>query len=151
MDKRTFGRIKFCLSKLQNLILDGSKKLRIFIKCVDKFQMLLSTTSYKILKSTPFLIYDKMFNKFQIWTNIVEDTISRIKLNMREYIKIYKEDPLVYLGGLNTVVQADETVLSGKGIIKNPTSTSYSISETASILGAMDATNTRNFFEKSNT
>lgn len=77
-----------------------------------------------------------------------KSTIMRIKNNIRELYEKYIMDRPVYLGGHGIVVEADETVLSRRGIIVSPTSTSDERRDTIWILGAIDNTDAKNFFIK---
>ncbi|KCZ73746.1 hypothetical protein H311_05295, partial [Anncaliia algerae PRA109] len=49
-------------------------------------------------------------------------------------------------GGIKVIVECDETVLSRRGIIRNPTSMDSNRRDTVWILGVIDNTNERNFF-----
>ena len=59
--------------------------------------------------------------------------------------KEYLEVNPVLLGGASIIVEVDESVLSHRGIIINPTSTGDT-RDTIRILGGLDKTNESNFF-----
>lgn len=64
---------------------------------------------------------------------------------MQNTIQCSKLRP-VLLGGLNVIVEADETVLSGRGIIRAPTNTDDNTAFTVWIVGLIDHTDQKNFF-----
>ncbi|KAG0429960.1 hypothetical protein DMUE_5710, partial [Dictyocoela muelleri] len=79
-----------------------------FTKLINVFYLLMSNSSYKQLN---------------YWYNLPNNTIHRIKKKLREAYKIYSLRRPIILGDLNTKLQADETVLSRRGIIRCPTKT----------------------------
>ena len=58
------------------------------------------------------------------------------------------DENAISLGGINRIVEADETVISRRGIIRSPTSLDDSVLDTIWILGAVDKEDVFNFFIK---
>jgi hypothetical protein len=75
-------------------------------------------------------------------------TIAKIKKKILESCKIYMERRPILIGGLGVIVEADETVLSRRGIIREPTSTDDALGGTVWIVGLIDRTNEKNFYLK---
>ena len=94
------------------------------------------------------LLSDASYKQLYWWYGFANTTISSCKQRLREIYKKYVEDRPVYLGGLGVVVEADETVLSRRGVIRSPTSTSDTTADTIWIVGAIDSTPSKNFFLK---
>ncbi|KAG0439059.1 hypothetical protein DMUE_2694 [Dictyocoela muelleri] len=65
-----------------------------------------------------------------------------------EAYKIYSNRRPIILGGLNTKLQADETVLSRRGIIRCPTKTDDETPGTIWILGVIDVSDKQKFLLK---
>lgn len=91
---------------------------------------------FTLLQSIYFLLHDESYKNMSHYLNLSDSTIARIKKKLCVIFQQYLNTHPVYLGGLNTIVEVDETVLSRKGIIRSPTSNEdYTIS-TVWILGA---------------
>ncbi|KAG0419816.1 hypothetical protein DMUE_6361, partial [Dictyocoela muelleri] len=73
-----------------------------------------------------------------------------IALARKKMIEIYRRlnQNNMFLGGLGTIVEADETVLSRRGIIRNPTSYDDQAQDAIWILGLIDHTNEKNNYLK---
>ncbi|KAF0987680.1 hypothetical protein HZS_1437 [Henneguya salminicola] len=54
----------------------------------------------------------------------------------------------VFIGGLNVIVEVDETALSQRGIIREPTSTDDSTPRTVWIVGLIDHSTEKNYYLK---
>lgn len=88
------------------------------------------------------------YHQIYIFHNISNTTITRLKNTLRDCYKKFMNDRPIFLGGLGCVVEADETVLSRRGIIASPTSFSDLRRDTIWILGVIDNTPNKNFFIK---
>ncbi|KAG0422598.1 hypothetical protein DMUE_6197, partial [Dictyocoela muelleri] len=78
------------------------------------------------------------YKQIYLYHGISTTTISGIKKKIRNCYEKYLEKRPICLGGLNVIVEADETVLSRRGIIRNPTSTDDEMIDTVWILGAIN-------------
>ncbi|MGL6132098.1 MAG: IS1595 family transposase, partial [Fusobacteriaceae bacterium] len=94
------------------------------------------------------LICDINYRQLYLFYGISNSTISRIKKHLHMCFKTYLERRTIFLGGNNCKMEVDETVLSRKGIIREPTSTDDSRTDTVWILGLVDPNQPRNFFVK---
>lgn len=87
----------------------------------------------------------KQLNRYY---NLTNTTIFRMKKLLRKIFKKHMQNNKTFLGGLGKVIEIDETVLSRRQIIKNPTSLEDDVLDTVWILGAIDNTPEKNFFIK---
>lgn len=110
------------------------------------FRTALPLTSYVHL--VYLLLSDASYRQLNWWYGFANTTISSCKQKLREIYKKYVDDRPVYLGGPGLVVEVDETVLSRRGVIRSPTSTSDTTADTVWIVGAIDNTPSKNFFLK---
>ncbi|KAG0419884.1 hypothetical protein EQH57_0370 [Dictyocoela roeselum] len=85
----------------------------------------------------------KQLNNFY---GISDATILSIKKKLLKCYQDYCNARPVFLGGLGKVVEADETVLSRRGVIRYPTSTDDQLKDTVWIFGAIDAEDKSHFF-----
>ncbi|KAI5152207.1 hypothetical protein ENBRE01_2650 [Enteropsectra breve] len=86
------------------------------------------------------------YTEIKRFIRVEDTTILRAKKQLRESYKIYNDRYPFLLGGLNYIVECDETVLSRRGIIVNPTTTEDSVRDTVWILGCIDNSPARNFY-----
>lgn len=75
-------------------------------------------------------------------------TTIKIKSKLRSLYRLYIDDRPIILGGQEIIIEVDETVISRRGLIISPTSTSDTRTDTVWILGAIENTPSRNFFLK---
>lgn len=85
------------------------------------------------------------YKQLNWYFGVADTTIVRFKKTIRELYKKYLNDRPVLVGGIGVTVEIDETVISRRGTISNPTSTSDNVPDTAWIIGAIDNTPARNF------
>lgn len=81
-----------------------------------------------------------------LWHGVADSTTASLKKKLLNCYTRYQTERPVFLGGLNRVVEIDESVLSRRGVISNPTSTSDTTPDTVWILGGIDCDG--NFFLK---
>lgn len=94
------------------------------------------------------IMTDCTWKQLKRYKDISNGTIMKIKKKLRSAYDIYLKRNPVYLGGLGKIVEIDESVLSRRQIIRNPTSTDDDYLDTIWILGAIDNTNEKNFMIK---
>ncbi|KAI5152230.1 hypothetical protein ENBRE01_2671 [Enteropsectra breve] len=88
------------------------------------------------------------YTEIKRFIRVKDTTILRAKKQIRESYKIYNDRyPFLFIG-LNCIVECDETVLSRRGIIVNPTTTEDSVRDTVWILECIDNFPARNFYIK---
>lgn len=92
------------------------------------------------------ILIDLNYKQLYFSHGISSATVSKIKKQFQFACEKFMERRPVLLGGPNVVVEADETVLSRRGIIRSPTSTDDNQRETVWIVGLVDLTNSKNFF-----
>ncbi|KAG0420632.1 hypothetical protein EQH57_0073 [Dictyocoela roeselum] len=96
-----------------------------------------------------FLILSGTNYKQLYWYFGVSDkTIYFIKKKLQKCYEFYINKRPILLGGFNKIVEADETVLSRRGIIRYPTSTDDEAKDTVWIFGAIDENDKQNFLLK---
>ncbi|KAG0441006.1 hypothetical protein DMUE_1364 [Dictyocoela muelleri] len=76
--------------------------------------------------------------------NISNATIASVRQRLRVIFITINARHHILLGGLNSIVQVEETVISRRGIIRNPSYIDDETPDTIWILGAIDISN-RNF------
>ncbi|KAG0439892.1 hypothetical protein DMUE_2129, partial [Dictyocoela muelleri] len=86
------------------------------------------------------------YKQLNLWQLLTKVTISSVKHKVLEGASRYMNERPVLLGGLNVIVEADETAICRRGIIRNPSNTSDEVTDTVWILGAIDNTPKRNFY-----
>ncbi|KAI5152066.1 hypothetical protein ENBRE01_2543 [Enteropsectra breve] len=92
------------------------------------------------------LFYDLSYAQIQGFFQTSDATIAKARKELRRaYSKYISMDPII-LGGIDVIVECDETVISRRRIIRSPTSTDDSIRDTVWILGIIDNTNEKNFY-----
>jgi hypothetical protein len=74
------------------------------------------------------------------------NTLTEIRKKLRRIFKDYLEARPVLVGGLNSIVQCDETLICRRGIIKRPSTADDGIKDTVWILGCIDEY--KNFYLK---
>ncbi|KCZ74389.1 hypothetical protein H311_04646, partial [Anncaliia algerae PRA109] len=137
-------------SKIKIYSQNGLK--RVIFRCTKKgCQNKTSILSSKLcLNEFLFTIYGLLINLtyYQIknFVNVSDPTIPKIRKILQNAIKTYSQNKFIALGGMKVIVECDETVLSRRGIIRNPTSMDSKRRDTVWILGVIDNTNERNFF-----
>lgn len=125
---------------------------KVYYRCTKKgCQTKISLYTSKLsIEKYMFLIYGLLINLtyYQIKNliNVSDTTICRAKNHLRNLFKAYSRNHFIVLGGPNTVVECDESVISRRGIIRNPTSSEDNIRDTIWILGAIDNTDQKNFY-----
>lgn len=102
----------------------------------------------KLLNILFLLLNNCSYHQLHTFHGISTNTTHAIKKLLRKAYKSYMLNHPVYLGGPGILVEADETVLSRRGVITSPTSLSDETKDTVWILGAIDNTPERNFFIK---
>ncbi|KCZ82049.1 hypothetical protein H312_00531 [Anncaliia algerae PRA339] len=80
------------------------------------------------------------------FVNVSDPTIAKIKKILRNAFKTYSQNKFIVLGGIKLIVECDETVLSRRGIIRNPTSVDSNRRDTVWVLNAIDNSNERKFY-----
>ncbi|KAG0437747.1 hypothetical protein DMUE_3510 [Dictyocoela muelleri] len=120
-----------------------------FVSC----RKIKSTTNSKIeLTKLIHIIYlilnNSTYKQINIYHGIADTTINNIKKRMRKCFEAYCTKRPVFIGGLGKTVEADETVLSRRGIIRYPTSTDDDVKDTVWILGVIDSVDKNQFFLK---
>lgn len=83
------------------------------------------------------------YQQLYILLGFSDSTISRLKIRLYEPICRFLCRRRVLLGGEGVIVEIDESVLSRRGIVRNPTTLSDEVADTVWILGCIDAS--RNF------
>ncbi|KAG0430327.1 hypothetical protein DMUE_5676 [Dictyocoela muelleri] len=136
---------------------DGTMTLKIFIakkikyRCDRKncqFRQSIKNTKIDILKYVHcvyLLMADVNYSQLNLFYGLSNATIMKLKYDLREAYKVYIEKHPIYLGGLRTVCEIDETVLSRRQIIRDPTSTDDDYLDTIWIVGAIDNSPEKNF------
>ncbi|KAI5152874.1 hypothetical protein ENBRE01_3082 [Enteropsectra breve] len=127
-------------------------KQRIIHRCTKKtYQSKSSICPTKLpLNDYVYLIWhifhDLQYKQIDAYMDISKRSISKIRQLIRNAYQVYLNRHIVILGGIDNDVQCDETVLSRRGIVRNPTSTDDDRVDTVWILGCVD--NNNNFFIK---
>ena len=135
-------------------IVNGIERLvyRCAVKGCQKRRAVLRTNLK--LPEFVFLIYlllsNASYKQIKWWYGYGEATIARVKQNLRVAYHKYLEEHPVYLGGLKIKVEADETVLSRRGVITCLTSLEDDVRDTVWILGVIEETTDKHFFLKKN-
>lgn len=96
-----------------------------------------------------FLMSNCNYWQLYIWKGVTNETIFRLKKKLRIAYRMYMDANPVFLGGPQVVLEVDETVLSRRGTIVNPTSTSDNYIDTVWILGVVDPSDKKVFSKKS--
>lgn len=102
----------------------------------------------KVLHCIYLLMADTSYHNMFVFHGISDATIASIKSKLLVIYERYIHQRPVLLGGPGVTIEVDETVLSRKGIIRNPTSTDDARAYTVWILGAVCKTNTKKFVLK---
>ncbi|KAG0421007.1 hypothetical protein DMUE_6317, partial [Dictyocoela muelleri] len=84
------------------------------------------------------LLNDSNYRQIKNYYGVSNGTISSIKNKLKICYDLYCNERQIFLGGLDRIVEADETVLSRRGIIKCPTATDDEKKDTIWIFGAID-------------
>ncbi|KAF0990324.1 hypothetical protein HZS_5421 [Henneguya salminicola] len=92
----------------------------------------------KALHAIYLLLLDVDYKQLFLAHGLSSATISKIKKKFLQCCIIYMQKRPVFIGGLNIIVEADETVLSRRGIIREPTSTDDSTPGTLWIVGLIE-------------
>lgn len=101
----------------------------------------------KALQVIYLMFADVNYHQLYLFIGIADSTISRFKTKLDGIFERYLRERPVLLGGPNCVIEVDETVLSRRGVIRNPTSHDVINQDTVWILGCVDRNN-GNFFIK---
>lgn len=102
----------------------------------------------KFILLTFLILADLNYEQLFILNGIADSTIARLKIKLDDiFERILSERPLL-IGGFSHIVEIDETVLSRRGIIRNPTSFDEIRSDTVWILGCIDRNDEKNFWIK---
>lgn len=101
-----------------------------------------------ILNAIYLILLDVDYKQIYLLHGFSSATISKLKKAILKCCKKYMNKRPILIGGLGVVVEADETVLSRRGVIREPTSTDDSLAGTVWIVGVIDHTNEKNFFLK---
>ncbi|KAG0420014.1 hypothetical protein EQH57_0326 [Dictyocoela roeselum] len=80
--------------------------------------------------------------------NVNNETIFTARERLRKVFNTINKQTKICLGGIGRVVEADETVISRRGIIRNPTKLDDEIKDTIWIFGAIDDSPEKNFILK---
>lgn len=109
----------------------------------------LFNTKLNVLKhvQTIYLLFSgATYKQLKWWCGISNTTIFAIKTKLRECYNNYISRRPISIGGPGVLVEVDETVLSRRGVISNPTTLQDEIADTVWVLGAIDQN--KNFFVK---
>ena len=132
-----------------------NENFRIFYRCpVKGCQQRTSILSInmpptKYIHLLYLLLSGSTYQQLEWWYGFSSASIARAKTALRNLYTRYINDRPVFIGGIGVVVEVDETVLSRRGVISNPTSLSDEQKDTVWIVGCIDNTPQRNFFKKS--
>ena len=140
------------LSKLMKATNNGQKTIIYRCKTTGcQRRQSLTSSKLPITKLTHIiymLMLDTTYHNIFLFHGIADTTTARIKKNLLKCFNEYMNERRVFLGGQNIIVEVDETVLSRKGIIRNPTSFDDISLSTVWILGAVEKDNPKIFFIK---
>lgn len=103
-------------------------------------------TLNKLLHCIYLLLNDTPYQQMNVYHGVSSSTISSIKKKLIEIYKVILNNNVSRLGGNNITIEIDETVLSRRGIIKNPTTLDDETRDTVWIVGGVEKQNTKNFF-----
>ncbi|KAG0437291.1 hypothetical protein DMUE_3778 [Dictyocoela muelleri] len=78
------------------------------------------------------------YSQLNLFYGLSNATIMKLKYYLREAYKIFIEKHPFYLGRLRTACEIDETILSRRQSIREPTSTDDDYLDTIRIVGAID-------------
>ncbi|KAG0422152.1 hypothetical protein DMUE_6233 [Dictyocoela muelleri] len=102
----------------------------------------------KFITAIYLLMSNSSYWQLRIWLGISDPSINIIKNKLRTAYGRYIDENPIFLGGLGVSLQVDETVLSRRGKITNPTSCSDDYADTIWILGVVEPNNAKNFYLK---
>lgn len=88
------------------------------------------------------------YKQLELWHGLAQATIWKYRKELRKAYKMYMSKRPVLVGGLDVVVEIDETVLCRRKVIRNPTTTDDYAQDTVWIVGAVDNTPNKNFLLK---
>ncbi|KAG0438134.1 hypothetical protein DMUE_3279, partial [Dictyocoela muelleri] len=94
------------------------------------------------------LMTNASYKQLNIWYNLPNNTINKIKNKLRSAYNRYLNVRPCFLGGIDTILQADKTVLSRRGIIRSLSRTDDNTPDTVWILGIIDTSNKQSFLLK---
>ncbi|KAG0441226.1 hypothetical protein DMUE_1212 [Dictyocoela muelleri] len=95
-----------------------------------------------------FLLINLSYSQISCFIgNISSATIASVCKKLRQIFKTINGRNRILLGGFNSIVDVDDTVISRRGIIRNPSSIDEETPDTIWILGAIDISN-RYFYLK---
>lgn len=102
----------------------------------------------KVVHVLYVLILGSNYFQLRMFFGISDSSIARYKALLLDCYKAYLDARPIVLGipGRRIIVEVDESVLSRRGIIRNPTSTDDTVQDTVWILGGVDRTDEHNFF-----
>lgn len=129
---------------------DGSEK--IVYRCVNtccRKRISIGNSKLKITRVIQIiylLMIDINYRQLHLLLGFSNTTINYYKKKLREYYKRYMDVHPVSLGGPNCIVEVDETVISRRGIIRNPSSTDDNMRDTVWIIGGIDSSDDKKFF-----
>lgn len=140
-----------------NMVLKIYKHLQrktIIYRCLNKLcQRRTSIFNTKIEINKYFqLVYlimtEANYKQLFFWLGYSDATIAAVKNKHIECYKIYLTQRPILLGGNSVIIECDETVISRRGVIRNPSALDDSVQDTVWIFGAIDSTNNKNFLLK---
>lgn len=100
----------------------------------------------KLLKLIFMLMAETDYQQMYLFYGVSKGCVSRIKRNLNICFERYLNSRPLILGGEGIDVEIDETVLSRRGIVRNPTSFESNRNDTIWILGAIENSPSKNFF-----
>jgi len=100
----------------------------------------------RLLQIIYLLMADCSYRQIFLFHKLSDSTIARIKNKLYSCIERYMSLRPITLGGPGINVEVDETVLSRRGVIRNPTRLDDTTRDTVWIVGAIDNSERRNFF-----
>ncbi|KAG0420433.1 hypothetical protein EQH57_0144 [Dictyocoela roeselum] len=81
-------------------------------------------------------------------SNMSNETVFNARKKLWEIFQKINSGNKIFLGGIGRCVEADETVISRRGVIRNPTKMDDEVKDTIWIFGAIDDSPNKNFILK---
>lgn len=132
-----------CLNYMKFKIYKLGESKQLLYRCskkgCQKRKSLLQTNIplIKYISIVYWLLSSASYWQINIWSGVTDQTINNIKRKLRIIYGKYISAHPVFLGGMGVVVEVDESVLSRRGVISNPTSTLDNAPLTIWILGLL--------------
>lgn len=134
------------------LLYSENEKQRIIYRC--KVQGCRSKTTIfrqklglpNLLELIYLLMNNSTYSQLYNYYGYSDKTIWNVRKRLFTCFKQYIDARPITLGGEGMLIEIDETVISRRGIIRNPTSTDDTVRDTVWIVGAVDNTPSKNFY-----